>query len=84
MAQEGARGIFVGLPRETILEIQQRAVNFMLEGKTLMTYSDGVTQGSRQFAMPPSDMLLECKYALERLNGRVRSLTTNYNRQVDR
>jgi hypothetical protein len=84
MAQEGARGIFVGLPRETILLIQKRAVDFMLEGKTLMTYGDGVTQGSRQFSMPPADALLECKYALERLDGRVRSLITNYNRQVDR
>lgn len=84
MAQDPARGIFVGLPREDILEIQKKAVTFFKEGKVLMSYGDGVSQGSRQFALPPAEVLLECRYALERLDGRVRSLTTNYNRQVDK
>lgn len=57
----------------------------MLEGKTIMSYGDGVTSASKQFTMPPMEMLNEAKYALKLLdNQRVRSLVTNYNRQTDR
>lgn len=49
-----------------------------------MTYSDGVTQATKQFAMHPDDILVEVNYAEQRLHGRVRGLVTNYNRIVDR
>jgi hypothetical protein len=79
-----ADGIFVGLPRKTLEDLRARAVELILEGKTIMSYSDGTTNASKQFAMPPKDMLQEANYALQRLDGRVRSLYTNYNRSVDR
>jgi hypothetical protein len=77
-------GIFVGLDRETLTAIRDRAVSLILEGKTIMSYGDGSTNASKQFSMPPKEMLSESKYALERLDGRVRGLWTNYNRVVDR
>lgn len=84
MAQS-AIGIFVGLPRATIEQLRDKAVALMLEGKTIMSYGDGVTSASKQFTMPPMEMLNEAKYALKLLdNQRVRSLVTNYNRQTDR
>ena len=84
MAQP-AIGIFVGLDRAVIISLRDRAVALILEGKTIMSYGDGVTSASKQFAMPPADMLNECKHALAMLDGTmVRGLRTNYNRQVDR
>jgi hypothetical protein len=79
-----ATGIFVGLPRETVEAIRDKAVALILEGKTIMSYGDGATNASKQFALPPSQMLQEANYALQRLDGRVRGLYTNYNRLVDR
>lgn len=75
-----AEGIFVGLPRKTLEDLRDRAVALMLEGKTIMSYGDGSTNASKQFAMPPKDMLQEANYALLKLDGRVRTLYTNYNR----
>lgn len=79
-----AEGIFVGLPQATIEAIRDRAVALILEGKTIMSWSDGATSSSKQFALPPKEMLDEANYALQRLAGRTRSLYTNYNRTVDR
>jgi hypothetical protein len=79
-----ANGLFVGLPRETIEAIRDKAVALILEGKTIMSYADGSTNASKQFSMPPQQMLQEANYALQRLDGRTRGLYTNYNRLVDR
>lgn len=79
-----AEGIFVGLPRETLVKMQARAAELIIEGKTIMSWSDGVTSSSSQFSMPPKDILDEANYALQRLDGRCRGLYTNYNRLFDR
>jgi hypothetical protein len=79
-----ATGIFVGIDKNTILRIQARAIEFFLEGKTTMSYADAGTSVSKQFSMPPDQVLDECNYALRRIDGRVRGLYTNYNRIVDR
>ena len=79
-----ANGLLVGLPRETIEAIRDKAVALILEGKTIMSYGDGSTNASKSFALPPQQMLQEANYALLRLDGRVRGLYTNYNRLVDR
>lgn len=80
-----AIGLFVGLPREAIEAIRDKAVALILDGKTIMSYGDGVTSASKQFALPPAEMLNEAKYALKLLDHtRVRGIFTNYNRQVDR
>jgi hypothetical protein len=79
-----ANGLFVGLPKVTIEAIRDKAVTLILEGKTIMSYGDGSTNASKQFALPPQQMLQEANYALLRLEGRTRGLYTNYNRLVDR
>jgi hypothetical protein len=79
-----ANGLFVGLPKATIEAIRDKAVTLILEGKTIMSYGDGSTNASKQFALPPQQMLQEANYALLRVEGRTRGLYTNYNRLVDR
>lgn len=79
-----AIGIFVGLDKKDILTIQKRAIEFFMEGKTTMNYSDAGTSVSKQFTMSPDQVMDECNYALRRIDGRVRGLYTNYNRIVDR
>ena len=82
---DNIRGIFVGLPSEEIIEIRNKAISLFKQGKTIMSYGDGVTQASKQFVMPPADVLAECRYALDKLNGtRVRGLFNNYNRTFDK
>ena len=49
-----------------------------------MSYGDTSLNTTKQWAMPPRDMLAEALYAIRRLDGRVRGLYTNYNRLVDR
>lgn len=80
-----AEGIFVGLPRETLEKLRDKAVALLLEGKTIMSYGDGVNNASKQFAMPPKEILHETQYALDKLDGKiVRGLWTNYGRQIYR
>jgi hypothetical protein len=80
-----AEGIFVGLPRETLEKLRDKAVALILEGKTIMSYGDGVNNASKQFAMPPKEILHETQYALDKLDGKmVRGLWTNYGRQIYR
>ena len=40
----------------------------IMEGKTLMSYSDSGSSASKQFAMPPKEMLAEAMFALSRLD----------------
>jgi len=85
-----ARGIFVNINPDPVVaqqmlnQLRKVAVDILMEGKTLMTYNDGVTQITKNFPMKPDDVLIEVNYAEQRLNGRVRALVTNYNRIVDR
>ena len=79
-----ALGLFVKLPRKTVEKIRDNAVEAILEGRNIMSYADGATNASRQWALPPTQMLQEANYALLRMDGRVRGLYTNYNRLVDR
>jgi hypothetical protein len=80
-----AEGLFVGLPRETIEKMRDKAVALILEGKTIMSYGDGVNNASKQFSMTPKEVLHEAKYALNKLDGKVvRGLWTNYGRQIYR
>lgn len=79
-----AEGIFVGLERKQLEKMRDRAYELLSEGRNIMTWSDGSTSTSKQYAMPPKEMLAEALYALRRLDGRVRALYTNYNRIVDR
>ncbi len=63
-----AKGLFlVGFSVKEVRAIQSKAKALLLEGKTLMSWSDSGTSTSKQFAMPVADVLEECAYALRRL-----------------
>lgn len=66
---KGATGIFtVGFTVKEVLAIQQRAKQLLMDGKTVMSYTDSGTQVAKDFAMPIADVLKECKYALQLLD----------------
>jgi monoamine oxidase len=62
-----ASGLFIGLTECELLDIKAKAVAMITEGKTLMSYSDSGSSASKQFAMPPKEMLAEAMFALSRL-----------------
>ncbi len=64
-----ARGLFVtGFTIAEVLAIQARAKEFLLEGKTLMNWSDAGTSAGKQFTMPVDEVLAECAHALRTLD----------------
>ena len=76
-----ASGIFIGLTECELLDIKAKALALITEGKTLMSYSDSGSSASKQFAMPPKEMLQEAMFALSRLDpktyGERRTVITN-------
>lgn len=63
-----AQGLFIGLTECELLDIKAKALSMITEGKTLMSYSDSGSSASKQFAMPPKEMLSEAMFALSRLD----------------
>ena len=64
-----ARGLFVtGFTVSEVLAIQARAKELLLEGKTLMNWSDSGTSAGKQFTMPVDEVLEECAHALRLLD----------------
>ena len=64
-----AKGLFiVGFEVEEVLAIQAKAKKLLLEGKTVMSWSEGGTSASREMVMPISEILEECAYALKKLD----------------
>lgn len=62
-------GLFItGFTVEEVLAIQARAKALLLEGKTIMSWSDNGTSTSKQFVMPVKEVLAECAYALRKLD----------------
>ncbi|MBU6179419.1 MAG: hypothetical protein KGR69_07125 [Verrucomicrobia bacterium] len=60
-----ARGLFViGFTAAEVLQIQAKAKELLLEGKTLMSWGESGSTASKQFAMPVAEVLEECAYAL--------------------
>ena len=76
-----ASGIFIGLTECELLDIKAKALALITEGKTLMSYSDSGSSASKQFSMPPKEMLSEAMFALSRLDpatyGARRTVITN-------
>ena len=60
-------GLFMNLDEETILAIQAKALSFIMEGKTIMAWNGEGTSVNKSFSMPPTDILEECRYALQQL-----------------
>ena len=71
-----ASGIFIGLTECELLDIKAKALSMITEGKTLMSYSDSGSSASKQFAMPPKEMLSEAMFALSRLDASYGRRTT--------
>lgn len=83
-----AQGLFIGLTECELLDIKAKALAMITEGKTLMSYSDSGSSASKQFAMPPKEMLSEAMFALSRLDPatygrRVTMISTDWQNRND-
>jgi hypothetical protein len=64
-----ARGLFTtGFTISEVLAIQQRAKEFLIEGKTLMTWNEAGSSATKQFTMPIDQVIEECAHALRILD----------------
>ena len=81
-------GLFIGLTECELLDIKAKALAMITEGKTLMSYSDSGSSASKQFAMPPKEMMSEAMFALSRLDPatygrRVTIISTDWQNRQD-
>jgi len=60
----GAQGLFIGLTEDELLAIRAKAVSAITQGLNILSYSDSGSSVSKQWALPPKDMLAEANYAL--------------------
>ena len=64
-----AQGLFVvGFSVAEVLQIQSKAKEMLMEGKTLMAWGESGSTVNRQFTMPVKEVLDECKFALRTLD----------------
>lgn len=63
-----AQGLFIGLTECELLDLKAKALALIMDGKTLMSYSDSGSSATKQFALPPKEMLNEAMFALSRLD----------------
>jgi len=64
-----AQGLFTtGFTVAEVLQIQAKAKEMLLEGKTLMQWGDGGSSATKQFAMSVKEVLDECRFALRALD----------------
>lgn len=63
-----AQGIFIGLTECELLDLKSKALQLLMDGKTLMSYSDSGSSATKAFSLPPKEMLNEAMYALSRLD----------------
>jgi hypothetical protein len=78
-----ARGLFIsGFTVSEVLAIHQRAKEFLMEGKTLMTWNEAGSSATKQFTMPVDQVLEECAHALRILDpvayGRARTVAASF------
>lgn len=67
-----ASGIFtIGFTEQDVLDIIQKAKTFMKQGKVTMSYGDSGSSASKQFTLPIDQVLIECQYALKKINPTV-------------
>ena len=81
-------GLFIGLTECELLDIKAKALAMITEGKTLMSYSDSGSSASKQFAMPPKEMMSEAMFALSRLDPatygrRITMISTDWQNRQD-
>jgi hypothetical protein len=58
-------GCFLILSQARVEAIADKAAELMMEGKTMMSYSDSGTSVTKQFPMDVRLVLIECRYALQ-------------------
>lgn len=63
-----AQGLFIGLTECELLDLKAKALALIMDGKTLMSYSDSGSSATKAFALPPKEMLNEAMFALSRLD----------------
>ncbi len=64
-----ALGLFViGFTASEVLQIQAKAKEMLIEGKTLMSWGESGSTATKQFAMPIREVLVECAHALPLLD----------------
>ena len=64
-----AQGLFTtGFTVAEVLQIQSKAKELLLEGKTVMAWGDSGSTVSKQFPMSVKEVLDECKFALRVLD----------------
>ena len=51
-----------------MLQIQTKAKEMLVEGKTVMGWGDGGSTATKQFTMPVKEVLEECAFALRTLD----------------
>jgi hypothetical protein len=78
-----ARGLFItGFTISEVLAIQSRAKEFLIEGKTLMTWNEAGSSATKQFTMPVDQVLEECAHALRILDpatyGKPRTVAASF------
>jgi hypothetical protein len=78
-----ARGLFItGFTISEVLAIQSRAKEFLIEGKTLMTWNEAGSSATKQFTMPIDQVLEECAHALRILDpatyGKPRTVAASF------
>ena len=47
-----AQGLFIGLTECELLDLKAKALALIMDGKTLMSYSDSGSSATKQFALP--------------------------------
>ena len=62
------QGLFIGLSEDELLAIKTKAVEMIMSGKVLMSYEDSSSSATKQFALPPKEMLAEAMFALSQLD----------------
>ncbi len=62
------QGLFIGLSEDELLAIKTKAVEMIMSGKVLMSYADSSSSATKQFALPPKEMLAEALGALSQLD----------------
>jgi hypothetical protein len=64
-----AQGLFIiGFSVAEVLQIQSKAKELLLEGKTVMAWGDSGSTVTKQFPMTVKEVLQECAYALRVLD----------------
>jgi hypothetical protein len=59
-----AQGLLIGLTEDELLAIRAKAVSAITTGLNVVSYSDSGSSVSKQWALPPKEMLDEANHAL--------------------